>query len=192
MTAGAGRRPGRIGVVVGMLALTAGCALGPQAQPVALSTNPARGQPTKHHTGAFTVKVSERVYLVHNGRLVEVSRTTPLRNTHLQTVMGALFEPLGFLERNEGLRSALPPSKQPVRVQVHGHLATVQLPEGFDGLAVSEQILALGQLVFTISANSDAFEMRFKAGKRAVPVPDGGGRLLTAPVTRDDYVRIAP
>ena len=188
----AGRgRLGRTGAAVGLLAWTAGCALGPQAQPVTLATGAAHGQPTKHHTGAFTVKVSERVYLVHNGKLVAVRRTTPLRNTHLQTVMGALFEPLRFLERNEGLRSALPPSKKPVRVQVSGRLATVQLPPGFDGLAVSEQILAVGQLVFTISGNSDAFQVRFKAGEKSVPVPDGGGRLMGRPVTRADYGRIA-
>src|SRR5690348_13905871 len=177
MTSGPRRWLCRLGALLGLLAVTSGCALGPQARPVAISTSAAHGQPTKHQTGAFTVKVSERVYLVHDGRLVAVRRSTPLRNTHLQTVMGALFEPLGFLERNEGLRSALPPVQQPVAVRVSGHLATVQLPPGFDGLAVSEQILAVGQLVFTVSANTGAIKVRFTANKKSVPVPDGGGRL---------------
>lgn len=174
-----------------LLALTAGCALGPQQQPVALSAPPSPG-PSRSHSGSASVKVSERVYLVHNAALVQVRRSTPLRNTHLQTVMGALFEPLGFIERNEGLRTAVPTTKSPVHVHVRSHLATVQLPAGFDDLAVSEQILAVGQLVFTISANSAAFRVQFKAGKKRVPVPDGSGRLVDRPVTRNDYVRIAP
>lgn len=175
-----------------LAAVTAGCALGPQQEPVALSATPGNARPSHQQSGAATVKVSERVYLVHNGSLVQVRRSTPLRNTHLQTVIGALFEPLRFAERNEGLRTALPRVDQPVVVHVRDHLATLQLPPGFDGLAVSEQILAVAQLVFTISANSAAFRVEFTDGKKQIPVPDGSGRLVDHPVTRADYVRIAP
>jgi hypothetical protein len=185
-------RGARCAVLLSTLAVTAGCALGPQQEPVALSSTPGNGRPSRQQTGAATVKVSERVYLVHNGSLVQVRRSTPLRNTHLQTVIGALFEPLRFTERNEGLRTALPRVDKPVAVHVSDHLASLQLPPGFDGLAVSEQILAVGQLVFTISANSAAFRVEFTDGKKEIPVPDGGGRLVDHPVTRADYVRIAP
>ncbi len=182
----------RVAALAAVLALAGGCALGPQSQPVALTRSAGQNQSPSPGNGALTIKVSERVYLVHNGTLVQVRRTAPLRDSHLQTVVGALFEPLGFLERNEGLRTALPSMKTPVRVRVHNHTATVALPPGFDRLAVSEQILAVGQIVFSISANSAAFRVQFTADRKRVPVPDGSGRLLDRPVTRADYVRIAP
>ena len=186
------RRARCVVLLLALTAPTAGCALGPQQEPVALSSTPGNGRPSHQQTGAVTVKVSERVYLVHNGSLVQVRRTAPLRNTHLETVVGALFEPLRFAERNEGLRTALPRADRPVKVHVTNHLASLQLPPGFDGLAVSEQILAVGQLVFTISANSAAFRIEFTDGKKEIPVPDGSGRLVDRPVTRTDYIRIAP
>lgn len=186
------RRARPVVLLLTLAALTAGCALGPQGEPVALSSTPGDGRPTHQQTGAATVKVSVRVYLVHNGTLVQVRRSAPLRNTHLETVLGALFEPLHFAERNEGLRTALPRGDQAVKVHVKDHLATLKLPPGFDGLAVSEQILAVGQLVFTISANSAAFRIEFTDGKKQIPVPDGSGRLVDRPVTRTDYIRIAP
>ncbi len=66
------------------------------------------------------------------------------------------------------------------------------MPTGFDGLSVHEQVAAMSQIVFTITANTVATEVRLTSGSRAIPVPDGAGRVLTRAVNTADYATWAP
>ncbi len=66
------------------------------------------------------------------------------------------------------------------------------MPTGFDRLSVREQVGAMSQLVYTVTANTTATEVELVSDHRTLQVPDGSGRLLSRPVNISDYATWAP
>jgi spore germination protein GerM len=131
------------------------------------------------------------VFLVRGNSLVKVRRQTAV-SSGFGPVVSALLKPLTVDDSDHGLRTALPVATSRLKVKVSTKVATVWLPAGFDHLAVADQILAIGQIVFTLTANSDVTAVGFTNGSRSINVPDDHGRLVAGPVTRGDYAGIAP
>ncbi|XGX80745.1 hypothetical protein LQK93_03586 [Terrabacter sp. BE26] len=132
------------------------------------------------------------VYLVHGRRLERVTRAvTP--GTGVDPVLRALSAPVGAAEPAAGLRTALPASPLPLTGTMSGpRTADVSVPPGYDRLSTAEQEVAMAQIVFTVSADTLAAGVRLVSGAEPVPVPVSQGRLVTRPVTRQDYVDLAP
>ncbi|MDN5794687.1 MAG: GerMN domain-containing protein [Intrasporangium sp.] len=138
------------------------------------------------------VPLSVQVYLLQGSYLFRVTRTV-LPGPGLQPTLSALSAPLSPDEQAQGLRTALPTSIQPMRgLMARGDIAQVEVPAGFDRLPVQEQINALGQIVFTITADTLATGVQLVEDGRPVAVPDASGQLQNRPVTREDYGVLAP
>jgi hypothetical protein len=128
---------------------------------------------------------------VQDERLARVTRTVP-PGAGLEPSFVGLATPLTTAQVQSGLHSALPVTGTPLRGRVVDGVAHVDLPSGFERLSVHEQGLAMGQLVFTLTANSLATSVELVRGGRPLPVPGPGGQLISRPVTRVDYAAYDP
>lgn len=175
-----------------VIATLSGCLLRaqdhPQAFPPGQSTTDAESAAGTAATGQPDVTV----YLVRGDRLSAVRRERGPATNRLTTSLQALVRPVGDPERTAGLRSALPAGIPEPAWTNDGAWVVIGLPAGFEQLATREQVIAIGQLVFTVTENSDAQGVSFTRAGGAIDVPDGAGRLLSRPVTRHDYQQIAP
>lgn len=131
------------------------------------------------------------VYFAKNGRLVASSRRLEPPVT-VQSVLRALTKGPNRLEIAAGLRSALPDKDTFRRVALSGGTARVDLARPFTSLSSSDQIVALGQLVYTLTARPGVGLVRFTLLGASTEVPRADGSLTAARVSRDDYLAIAP
>lgn len=146
--------------------------LDPQAPPI---VPPASG-PT-----------SEPVALcfVREGRIVVVGDELA-GPVDLRVLLDALASPPS--EAGPLLRTALtePPIVRDVRLL--GGIARVDLLSGVSNLPAEEQLLAIGQIVCTLTARPGVGQVSFTLEGAPLAVPKGDGSLVTSPVARDDYV----
>jgi spore germination protein GerM len=94
--------------------------------------------------------------------------------------------PLSDPETASGLLSEVPAGS--VRdVELRGGVATVSLTRGFADMQADAQLLAVGQLVCTLTARPGVGQVRFTLDGADIDVPRQDGSLTAEPVTRDDY-----
>lgn len=138
------------------------------------------------------VPLNVQVYLLKGDYLYRVTRTVP-PGPGIGPALAGMSAPLSPDEKALGLRTALPPSPGPLDgIMTRGDTARIEVPEGFDRMPVQEQINALGQIVFTITADTLATGVQLVRGGKPVAVPDASGQLQDRPVTREDYATLTP
>ena len=134
--------------------------------------------------------VTVEVFLVRGLRLAPVRRqvSPPLSVEH--AIAALLTEPTSA-ERSDGLRTALTRD-----VRLAGTLAAgvplVDVTETFAQTEGEEQILALAQIVFTLTGVPGVTGVSFALEGRPVDVPTGDGTLERGPLRRDDFAAVAP
>lgn len=170
-----------------------GCTFGPEdaPQPVPgpasttlLTPGPAaEGSPRTEET---------TVYLIRGGRLSAAKRRSIGGPDSFTTSLQTLAGPPTGAERAAGLTSALPENASRLNWREETDRVIIALPEGFETLTVRRQLLALGQLVYTVTERRQIDAVSFALGDRSTDVPDDAGRLLARPVSRSDYRNIAP
>lgn len=108
-------------------------------------------------------------------------------NPTLNEVLAALVS--GPVEElaNAGFRSAFGAADAVRDVTLLGGVATVDLTSAFSLLPPGDQVLGLGQIVLTLTAQPGVGQVRFTLEGQAIDVPRGDGNLATGPVSRDDY-----
>ncbi|WNV77669.1 GerMN domain-containing protein [Geodermatophilus sp. DSM 44513] len=89
-------------------------------------------------------------------------------------------------EADGGIRTALPPEVIEVDEDLPEGLTTVSVTRGFTGLAGGDQLLAVAQVVWTLTEFPRVTEVRFVVEDQPVEVPADDG-LTDQPVDRDDY-----
>jgi hypothetical protein len=114
------------------------------------------------------------VYFAKNGRLVASSRRLQPPVT-VQNALRALSAGPNRLETAAGLRTA-----------------RVDLARPFTSLSSSDQIVALGQIVYTVTARPGVGLVRFTLLGAPTEVPRADGSLTAGRVSRDDYLALAP
>jgi len=153
------------------------------------SSVPARG-PAASSASADRGPASADVFLVRNSRLVRVGRQ-PWNPPSLDGAIAALLRGPAADERAEGVRTAL---TRPVRLA--GALAAgvplIDVTDSFTDVEGEEQILALAQLVFTLTALPGVDGVSFALDGRPVEVPTGDGALKRGPIRREDFAAVAP
>lgn len=97
--------------------------------------------------------------------------------------------PATGLEAQSGLRTEVTEGSV-LDVEVAGGVAAVELAEDFAGLSVDAQLLAVAQLVCTLTGQRGVGQVRFTLDGTDVEVPRQDGSLTDGPVTRDDYRRL--
>jgi spore germination protein GerM len=90
-------------------------------------------------------------------------------------------------EASSGLRSALPGPEAVTSVDLSGGVARVDLSRDFTELSGSDQLLAIAQMVFTLTERADVARVGFTLDGEPVQVPRGDGTLTSDPVARADY-----
>jgi hypothetical protein len=143
---------------------------------------------------ATTIPVAEAmIYMVQGGNLVAVKRPIPLDADVSRVIRDVQAGP-NQGELAAGLRTALPFSAVTVLgISQEGGTATIDLAPNFLELlpSPSEQQLAAGQLVMTLTDRPGIGRVRFTVGGNAVPVPRGDRSAPQQPdqsVSRDDYL----
>jgi spore germination protein GerM len=133
-------------------------------------------------SGAASEQLS--LCFVRDGRLVVVNDELPPPVT-LQDAVEALAAPphgAGPL-----LRTALTEPSIVREVRLVGGIARVDLLPGVSALPTEQQLLAVAQIVCTLTGRPGVGQVAFTLEGNRLPVPKGDGSLVTSPVARDDY-----
>lgn len=131
------------------------------------------------------------IYLVDGDRLVPATRHVTGTNVPARS-LGVLFLGPTTAEAAQGYRTAIPSLTRLISLDVSDRVATVDLTKQFGSLGGSDQVLAVAQIVFTLTASPRIRAVTFAIGDTPIAVPDGSGSLDTTARTRDDYPQQAP
>ena len=152
------------------------------------SSPPGPTAPTAPAAGSTHVSVE--VFFVRASRLVRVHRQLSPPPSVEGAIVALGTEP-SPAERSDGLRTAL---TRPVRLAgtVAAGVPLIDVTEAFALTEGEEQILALAQLVFTLTGLPGVDGVSFALEGRPVEVPTGDGTLKRGPLRRVDFSAVAP
>jgi spore germination protein GerM len=185
----------RIGIVLVVLALCGACGVpthdsahevDAKEVPFQLLDEQA-GPPVQEPVGAE----EKLIYFARDERLVPTTRRLAPATTPSQ-LLDALGRGPNRNEVDAGLRSALPDESRFPDVAVSRGTATIDLGRRFTALSGEDQVMALAQLVYTVTAQPGIGLVRFTLDGRPTEVPRANGSLTSGPVSRDDYLAVAP
>lgn len=178
------RRVPLLGLVV--LVAVVGCGVSAEREPRAVT--PPRGPVPGTSPPMVTEagELVERLCYVRDDALVMVDRRVRIRPTPREQV-GMLLDGPIEAERDAGLSSALTGVGVVTGIQVAGGEATVDVVEGLAGSVRSDEVLAYGQLVCTLTSRDDIDRVSFVQDGEPLGVPRADGSLSTGPLTVTDY-----
>ena len=127
------------------------------------------------------------LYFVSDGQLARVRHTVPASTAPARVIDALLAGPTD-VERRDSLRSAIPDPAAIGQVTFSRGDAIVALSKGFSEIPAGDQLLAVGQLVLTLTDMRGVGRVSFTVDgvPTSVPLPSGGS--TSVPVSRDDYV----
>lgn len=175
-------------LVLAFAGVLGGCSVAVQEQPVVVGPGRLR-QPTPAATATTDTANRIEVFLVRHDRLTGVYRPAPA-GRDVRGALRALTAPLDQQEQAAGYRTALPSGAGPLSSKVRAGIVYVPVPNGFDRLGVSEQVLAIGQITETVTRVSGINAVQLTHGGRDVDIPVAGGQLEPGPVSADDYASL--
>jgi spore germination protein GerM len=142
-------------------------------------------------TTLVAVSAEVPIYLVGADRLVAARRLVE-SPVELINVLQALLAGATADEGAAGLRSAIIGSTQLISVRSQSGVATIDLTGDFATIGGQDQILAVAQLVFTVTALPGIVGIKLSLDGRAVEVPRGDGTLTQDPLKPADFAVFAP
>lgn len=147
---------------------------------------------TTTSTGVPAAAESATVYLLGpDNRLVAVDRQV-FEDLGVGSALASLIQGATPQEQNAGLRSAINQQTAVLGAEVSGGTAIVDVSGAFSGVDAQEQILALAQVVFTATEINGVNSVQVRVNSAAVEVPRSDGTLTRDPLTRNDYMSLAP
>ena len=94
-------------------------------------------------------------------------------------------------EQSRGLRSATPDTEAVLQVSLTRGTAVVQLSASFADIPANDQVLAIGQLVLTLTDFRGVGSVQFMRDDEPIAVPLPTGETTDTVVFRDDYISLA-
>jgi spore germination protein GerM len=131
------------------------------------------------------------IFLVQGERLAPVQRELPAP-VSVESVLEALAAGPTATEVQLGLRTALLASGLMHSGGVSGGIATIDLGQPFTEIAGRDQIVALAQIVSTVTGLPGVGRAAFTLDGNPVGILRGDGAVTTESVSRDDYATLAP
>lgn len=131
------------------------------------------------------------VYLVDANHLVPAVRRVTGLNVPAEALRALLRGPTAS-EGAAGIASDIPSQTRLFSLDLNGSVAAVDLSTDFGAAGGSQQVLAVAQIVYTLTASKLIDAVTFSLGGKPIEVPDGSGSLSTSPRTRADYRAQAP
>lgn len=182
-----------LAVLLGVSSMLVGaCGVGPQRAPVALGPDElpaglrADAQAT---TTSVAVTADVDVWLVRDGRMVRVRHEVEPPVTADVAVTELLAGP-DDAEQARQLRSAIPDAEVVEGVVVSRGIASVAIGPGFTDIPASDQVLAVAQLVLTLTDLRGVGRVAFTVADTAIAVPLPNGESTDQAVSRDDYLEL--
>ncbi len=185
-------------VAVGVLAA---CGVPAESEPRALPAEAAGAltSPTPAETDSTATRFMA-LWFVADGQLVQVDRATDTARTPQEKIWALEAGPTQP-ELNAGMRTAVASvvpdvplvetaETAQVPVDLPEDQVAVVLSEEFDSLPSQEQLLALGQVVTTLSDSQINSVLFVDSSGVSVGVPLPDGRLANRPVTTLDYASL--
>jgi hypothetical protein len=148
-------------------------------------------EPTAPVPTTVPITESMSVYLVLDDRLVEVSRDTQSPPTPRLALAALLAGPTAE-EAAAGVRTAIGTASGVSTGEVQAGTVEVELGPSFEAAGGSEQVLAIAQIVYTLTAVPGVDGVDFTLEGRAVEVPRGDGTLTGEALRRDAFPNLAP
>lgn len=130
------------------------------------------------------------MYLLSADRLVAVDRSVPT-DAGLDDLLGEVIAGPTEVEQSLGITTAVPAGTI-ASVDTSRGVAEVDLTASFGDVRSREQILALGQIVYTLTGQPGIGGVRFTVEGKDVTVPLSDGSLSDDPLSRDDFKAVAP
>ncbi|MER7456814.1 GerMN domain-containing protein [Micromonospora sp. NPDC126480] len=177
---------GRAAVAALLAVLLAGCGVPTDDAPRAVEVPPGPFPTPGTATSAPSGRFDEVLCFVRNDRLVPVVRrldTSPPVDEHLEHLLAGPSQS----ERDDGLTSALPGAVTVAGVRLAGTRAEVDVPEAREETGRSDEVLAFGQIVCTLTARAEVDSVSFLRDGQPLEVPRADGSLSQAPLTAADY-----
>ncbi|WP_249714225.1 GerMN domain-containing protein [Rhizomonospora bruguierae] len=174
------------------LALLGGCG-------VPIDDEPRDVQPPRGPWPSFTAPPSvadtpvgsspERLCFVRDGRLVPVTRRVADSPDIAEQMRDLLAGPVD-VERDEGLTTALTGTGALTVLGIADGTARVEIGEPGEGTGRSDDVLAFGQLVCTLTGRREITGVAFVRQGEPVRVPRADGFLSIGPLSAFDYASI--
>lgn len=180
------RRHGGL-LVLTSAALLLGCGFPTEGEPSAV---PEEEQPPSlitQPTGARPGLETVTLWFVENDALVAIDRRLPPPVDVAATVAVLAA---GVSDLDSGLRSALPSAEMVVGAELSAGTASVELADDFLDIPSGDQVLALGQIVYTLTDLRGVGRVRFTIDDAPVVVPLPGGDSTEDSVSRDDFAAL--
>jgi len=191
----AGRRVPPLAAVLATFALlaVAGCGVSAQSVPQDIAKDKVpygllRTAPPPSASGQPNA-AQVTIFLIQGKRLVGVKTTAPQPGRTDQAIR-VLLGGVSTSQSDQGLRSAIPDGTHLLSFDLTGTSATLDLSKEFSAARSSDQILAVGQLVFTSTASGRVSEVSFAVNGRPIEVPGPDGSLIAGPLTRATYAAL--
>lgn len=127
-----------------------------------------------------------QVYLVAHDHLATVPRRVVGQNIPAEAVR-SLLNGATTMETTRGLTSDIPTETRLISLDLKGPVATVDLSEQFGTVGGTDQVLAVAQVVYTLTASTYINAVRFAINGKLIEVPNGSGSLAYTPRSRSDY-----
>ncbi|GIF01255.1 GerMN domain-containing protein [Paractinoplanes rishiriensis] len=181
---------------VGLLAFVTAVALGgcgvpaqdephrvelPRSPLTAVTTRPA---PTESHGGAAVV-----ICLTRSGRLAEITRRLGSPPSVQQQLDNLTVGPTRA-EQDNGLGTALAGLTLRAHRAASSTEVTVDFTEADESNARSDEVLAYGQIVCTLTARADVDSVVFTRDNQRLEVPRADGTLSRGPLRAGDYASL--
>ena len=164
------------------------CSISAQDHPVPLEAAELPVEPIPEEP-AEGLEGGGAVFLVADGRLQRVSRRV---GGSVAAALDSLLEGPRETEVARGLRSAIPAGTALLGLRIDGDLIRVDLSEEFTAIVGEEALLALAQLVYTVTGATSADRVVIWIEGESVPVARGDGEITSRPIGRHDYDELAP
>ncbi|MDK3257659.1 GerMN domain-containing protein [Blastococcus capsensis] len=175
-----------LALLCGLVVLT-GCGVEPQTAPQPL-TIPAP-QPSQPGQRTDDVGLELTVFFVRGTDLMPARRSVDAPTA--AEALEALTAGPTRADVIVGLRTALAPQPLSVDVGLPGGITSVTVTPEFAGISGGNQLLAVAQVVWTLTGLEDTQQVRFLVDGVPVEVPTDTG-LTEAPVGRDNFSSVAP
>jgi hypothetical protein len=132
-----------------------------------------------------------QIYLVSGDHLVARSRHITGLNIPAEALRSLLVGPTPA-ESRHGLTSDVPAQTRLLSLDLNGSVARVDLSPTFGIAGGSQQVLAIAQIVFTVTASHYIDGVTFAVDGRPIDVPNGSGSLTRGVKTRADFRQQGP
>lgn len=129
---------------------------------------------------------AERLCLVRNNALAAVTRAVP-NQVSVDEHLRLLIQGPNDTERAAGYTSTLTGTMTVQSVTQAQGIVTVDIAERPEGTGRSDDILAYGQIVCTLTTRPSVAAVAFTTGRQPLAVPRADGSLSSGPLTAADY-----